>query len=140
MPRMIRVAREDLALNERIDVWFQPDGQSAQGGRLTRVGRDGLTLVGGTEHVVHNISWDRVHHITRDEPLAASECIEFHTGECKGTVDFRSLGMNGGPARCDHHWDLRLARREASLEQYADSDARPDWLDESFANEHWEDD
>jgi hypothetical protein len=75
-----------------------------------------------------------------DEPL---ECLEAHTGECRGAVEYRMSLTGTGLAieRCDYHWDKRLQLEEQITERYGhDSDLAPDWIDESYIGERWMDD
>lgn len=61
-------------------------------------------------------------------------------GSCQGPVEWHSTDPGLRPAfpRCDRHWELRLDRREHSMEKYADSDAAPGWFDLLFAGERWD--
>lgn len=70
------------------------------------------------------------------------ECIEDHTGECRGDVEFRMSLTGTGTAipRCDHHWDLRLREEDELRAVYPDSPLAPDWFDPMAAGEHWDED
>ena len=66
-------------------------------------------------------------------------CIEHHTDECGGVVEFReSLTGTGTPIpRCDNHWDKRLAWQERHDQRYPDTDTPPSWFDPAYAGETW---
>lgn len=67
-------------------------------------------------------------------------CIEEHTGDCRGAVEYRPSLTGTGTAivRCDHHWNKRLDL-EDELNQRYPAHAPADWspLD---AGECWDDD
>lgn len=69
------------------------------------------------------------------------ECLD-GPDECRGPVEYHSTDPGRRPAfpRCARHWDLRLKRREESMELYADSDVPPPWFDPTIAGERWDDD
>ena len=74
--------------------------------------------------------------------LTHDDCLEGHTGECRGDVEYHSVdpGRAGSFPRCEHHWTQRLEQRENSIERYENSDVPPDWFDPSYAGERWSDD
>jgi hypothetical protein len=56
--------------------------------------------------------------VCRDvEPL---ECLEDHTGDCAGPVEYRmALSGTGTPfPRCEHHWSKRLDLEDELNERY----------------------
>ena len=73
-----------------------------------------------------------------DEEL---ECLDdYGEGTCTGAVEYRMPLSGTGKSfpRCDGHWDARLAKQE-ELREY-ESDTPPDWFDESYAGERWDED
>lgn len=93
-------------------------------------------------------------HIIADPPLVIElpepieieeelECLDKYKGGCFGAVELRpSLSGTGTAiARCDFHWEERLIEQERIEETYhVNSAGPPDWLDESYAGERWDDD
>lgn len=71
------------------------------------------------------------------------ECLEDGRPDdpCKGPVGYHFVGdsLQGWP-RCDHHADKRQQRYDEGIERESRSPIPPDWFDESFAGERWEDD
>lgn len=70
----------------------------------------------------------------------APRCLE-QSPDCKGKVEFhlRDSDWKSFP-RCDFHQERREARRENSMERYANSDVVPEWFSEADAGERWDDD
>ncbi len=67
-------------------------------------------------------------------------CLD-ESDECSGPVELRLRASDWKSfPRCDFHWEQREEQRMNSMEQYADSDVVPDWFDESYAGERWDDD
>lgn len=58
------------------------------------------------------------------------------SAECEGPVEYRWVGARGWP-RCKKHHDDRMAKRERSIERYADSVTAPSWFDPTLAGESW---
>ena len=69
------------------------------------------------------------------------ECLDGPEG-CEGAVEYRmALSGTGRPfPRCEKHWDERLDEQERINDAYPDSPCAPDWYDESYAGEHWDED
>ena len=69
------------------------------------------------------------------EPLT---CLE-QGADCRGPVEHRMLPDNPRAfPRCEHHFELRLAKSEANLELMSATPAP--WFDESYAGERWDED
>lgn len=70
------------------------------------------------------------------------DCLDDHKGSCEGSVELRPslTGTGTAIARCDKHWDERLAKDEEHRETYPDSPIAPDWFDPLAAGERWDDD
>lgn len=68
------------------------------------------------------------------------ECLD-HDGGCEGPVEFRHpLSATGRSfARCDKHWEKRLAEQERITATYPDSSSPPSWFDPAYAGESWDD-
>lgn len=66
------------------------------------------------------------------------ECLDA-SDECEGSVEYRqALSATGKSfARCDKHWELRLAEQERIQHDYPDSPSPPAWYDEAAAGELW---
>lgn len=75
------------------------------------------------------------------DPVLDVECMESHTGQCSGKVQYHSVDPGRAKAwpRCQKHWSERLRRREGSLERYEHSDVAPSWFDPTAAGERWDD-
>jgi hypothetical protein len=78
------------------------------------------------------------------ETLTHQDCLDHRPdrpGECRGEVEYRlspdRADFKAFP-RCEAHWEKRLKSAERTLELL--SDTRPDWFDESYAGERWEED
>jgi hypothetical protein len=67
-----------------------------------------------------------------------NECLEGHTGVCKGeTIPRESLSGTGTTiARCDYHWDQRLIFEKELLYRYPYN--APADFDPSYAGESWD--
>lgn len=74
-------------------------------------------------------------------PYEELECLDGYRGSCSGTVEYRHTSSFGkGFPRCEKHHAERMARRQNSIEQYADSDVPPAWFDPTAAGERWNED
>ena len=73
------------------------------------------------------------------EQLQAEDCLD-HDDDCSGSVEFRMALSGTGRSfpRCDHHWEERLEEQERINDRYPDSPVAPDWFDESYAGERWD--
>lgn len=69
------------------------------------------------------------------------ECLDGPDG-CSGKVEYRMpLSGTGKPfARCDKHWEERLNIQARINHDYPNTPCAPDWFDESYAGEHWDED
>jgi hypothetical protein len=59
------------------------------------------------------------------------ECLEDHTGECSGKIEYRPslTGTGLNIPRCDFHWQKRLDLEDEINEKYApNSDVPPSWF------------
>lgn len=128
MPDLIEITADELEVGKQVTAWMLPDGYSGSGGTITRIAESFLELEGGTDRVFKRILFAEVHHFTEERMLDASECLEFHTGECRGVVDYCPTPPFGERAlpRCEHHNEQRWDRYERSeTEKYAHSDVAP---------------
>jgi hypothetical protein len=73
-------------------------------------------------------------------PIPAEDCLEFHSGECKGSVELRYPLSESGKwfPRCDHHWDERLVVQDGINQRYPEH--QPSDFDPTFAGESWYED
>lgn len=67
------------------------------------------------------------------------ECIENHTEQCRGRVEYRMAlsGTGVSHPRCDGHWEKRLELEDRLRRGYPDTDTPPDWFDPAYAGERW---
>jgi hypothetical protein len=68
-------------------------------------------------------------------------CLDDPSGnDCQGDVEYRMALTETGRSypRCDLHWDARLKEQERWRDYQ--SDTPPDWFDESYAGERWDED
>ncbi len=67
-------------------------------------------------------------------------CLDDHTGECEGAVEWReSLSGTGTPIpRCDKHWTEALDRAQDIRQRYPEH--APADFDPLYAGERWDDD
>lgn len=135
------VAVEDVKLAHEYVFHFKPHGYSGRGGHVVGINDKSFVLISGTAQFENLVMRDDVHHITREVPYDAQECLEY-SDACDGPVDDHwAGGINGRTwPRCTFHADQRERRYEESMERYADSDVVPDWFDPSYAGEHWDED
>ncbi|MGW0626162.1 hypothetical protein [Streptomyces sp. NPDC002758] len=70
------------------------------------------------------------------------KCLEDHTGQCSGPVEFREPLSGTGQSfpRCAAHWSKRLEKQEEIRSRYPDSSSAPDWFDPTYAGERWDED
>lgn len=74
------------------------------------------------------------------------DCLDSDEGGCQGEMFERPSLSGSGMAfpRCDFHYDRYLDRVGPKLDEvrrrYPDSSIAPDWHDESYAGERWDDD
>lgn len=74
--------------------------------------------------------------------MATLECLDDHTGECKGeVVNHPSLAGTGmAIPRCTEHWGKHIERDQQHRQVYPDSPIPPAWFDPDAAGERWDDD
>jgi hypothetical protein len=74
--------------------------------------------------------------------LDASECLDFHLGNCAGEVEYRMplSGTGRSFARCDLHWSERLDAQDRINRRYPDSPFAPAGFDPTYAGESWDGD
>lgn len=134
----------ELQVGQDVTAWGMPDGNHGQGGIVTRITDGFFESVSGTNGEFHHtFAFEDVHHLTVDEPLPANECLEFHTGNCQGPVEYCPTPPQGIRAlpRCEFHNTQRWEQFESSTsERYAHSDAAPPGFNRSWggANEYGE--
>jgi hypothetical protein len=70
------------------------------------------------------------------------DCLDYGDGQCSGEVEYRMplSGTGRSFTRCDYHWDKRLDEQERITRVYPDSPVAPDWFDEAYAGERWNED
>ena len=74
------------------------------------------------------------------------DCLDSDQGGCEGeTFERPSLSGSGMRfPRCDKHYqeyvDRVASKIEATRRRYPDSATPPEWFDESYAGERWNDD
>jgi hypothetical protein len=69
------------------------------------------------------------------------KCLEDHTGECSGPVEYRDPLSGTGQSfpRCATHWTARLKKQEEIVRKYAPfSDVPPAGFDPTYAGERWD--
>lgn len=73
---------------------------------------------------------------------ASLTCLDVRKGNCHGDVELRPslTGTGTSIARCDRHWEERLAWQEEHNRAYPDSPVPPAWFDPEAAGERWEED
>lgn len=146
MPNYVTIGRDELTVGERITAWWNPDGNSGQGGTVADIGVNRVHLLAGNPETKHEISFFDVHHFTVERFLDADECVEYHQGDCSGVVDYCYAPSGSNIPRCVHHNDKRWRQHDAdrdSLAHHADSDVAPEWFHGSWGGanefgEHWD--
>lgn len=73
-------------------------------------------------------------------------CLDSDEGACEGETHYRASLSGSGMSfpRCERHFELYLERVGPKLAEvrrrYPDTDVAPDWVDETYAGERWDDD
>lgn len=126
---------DDLRVGMR--AWFHDTHGCGQGGEVVALEPGVAHLVCGPSRFERTIRFAEWATVTEERPLPAEDCAEYHTGECRGPVEWCPAPSGSAIERCEHHnnqrWDEYLAR-------YADSDCEPDWFDPAYAGEYWGED
>lgn len=81
-----------------------------------------------------------IHDYLEDVEECEPRCLEASM-ECSGPIQYRMPLSGSGKAfpRCDHHWEIRLAKQEEINQKYApDSSVPPEGFDPSYAGECWD--
>lgn len=128
----------EMRTGMEVTVCYAP--HSGCGGTVDFVNEHAVWMTSGTAQIKRCLYRRNYPIVEVEEPLNADECLDYHQGGCCGPVDYRWTGGNSHWPRCEHHWELRMERRENSMEIYADSDVVPDWFDPANAGERWDDD
>lgn len=125
-----------------VNLQYGPPWQGAGvGGVVDFVGPECVWITSGTAEVKRCVMRRDIESVNVEEYLDADECLDWRDdGSCRGPVDYRWTGSSRHWPRCEAHWDLRMAKREKSMEVYADSDVEPDWFDPTDIGERWDDD
>lgn len=141
MPNVSVIRPTDLTVGQSIVVEpHYPHSSAGQGGEVTAIGPDGVTLVCGTaQHVVtFTTAQLSAGRILLETAFPATECTEYGP-DCRGPVDEHSSrsGMTSA-RRCDGHWYAHCDRLDAISRRYPDSPSAPSWFDPSYAGESWD--
>ena len=135
----VRITWNEITVGDSITAYRMPDGYGGQGGTVRAVTGTTVELVCGTSRVERTLERHLVHHVTKEVPFDADECLEYGD-DCSGPVEMFAPGNGNAFPRCLHHRERRMRSYETSIERYADSDVEPDWFDPANAGEHWGDD
>jgi hypothetical protein len=135
--KQVRITWDEIAVGDDVTLWFKPRGAHGQGGIVQTIAGTRIVLVSGTAQHVNEHGLDEVHHVDKEVPFDADECIEYQPGICGGDVDLFAPGNGNAFPRCRVHRERRAKSYETSMERYADSDVEADWFDPANAGEHW---
>lgn len=135
--KYVRIAWDEITEGDEVTLWLKPKGYSGQGGTVRAVTPTTIELVSGTAKFENSHQRDEVHHVDKEVPFEADECLEYSPDTCGGAVELFAPGNGNAFPRCRVHRDRRSASYETSLERYADSDVEADWFDPANAGEHW---
>ena len=131
------------ALEVGMHVWFHDTKGCGQGGEVVTLEPGVAHLVCGEGRFERTIVFAEWATVSEERPLPTEDCIEFHTGQCKGPVEWCSAPSGSSIVRCEFHnnkrWD-EYQNDRSSVARYADSDCAPSWFDPAYAGEHWDDD
>lgn len=138
--KQVRISWDEIAEGDDITLWFKPKGYNGQGGTVRAVTATTIDLVSGTVKREHAHQRDEVHHVDKEVPFEADECLQYDPGTCGGEVELFAPGNGNAFPRCRVHREQRAKGYETSMERYADSDVEADWFDPANIGEHWGDD
>lgn len=142
MPYLADVSWEEVQMGDEVTVWTGTGG-SGQGGKVVRIWADQI-VVRNNPGDLFTFLKEEVHHITQDQFLEPEECLEYHSGNCQGVVDYCPAPPWGEKSfpRCEKHNRERWDRYDNSdTEKFAASSRGviPDWYDPE-SGERLEDD
>lgn len=134
----VEIGVHHVGLAMDVTLWY---GHRGQGGTVTELGDDTITLESGTSRQVNVMPRAGITHITRGVPFDADECLNYGDDgrDCAGPVDMWWSGGGHSWPRCTYHGEERLRQYETSMERYADSACAPSWFDPGYAGERWDD-
>lgn len=138
--KQVRIGWDEIAVGDDVTIYFKPKGYSGQGGIVQAVTATTIDLLSGTAQHRNHHTRDEVHHVAKEVPFDAEECIEYDPDACGGDVELFAPGNGNAFPRCRVHRERRAKSYETSMERYADSDVIPDWFDPANIGEAWSED